>query len=226
MSDVPILAMEGVALDSGEGVGVFQDLDWRLQAGDRVCLKGGSGTGNTALLRLCAGLAHPQAGRVVLAGTPLGPFSFEHPFLREGGLGWVPTEGGLVVNMSLLANVMLPLRFVKRMGREEAEAAALGALERAGLGPLAGRRPHAVEARERWLTALVRTAAMGCTFWLVDRPSGALGRTVTRVARDLLGSAALDPAWTLVGVAGDWMPPFPVRDLFIEKGRLALEETP
>jgi predicted ABC-type transport system involved in lysophospholipase L1 biosynthesis ATPase subunit len=220
------LVMAGVTLASAEGERVFSDLDWTLPAGGRVVLKAGSGSGTTAFLRLCAGLATPDAGRVVLDGVPLSATSFQHPFVGRGDLGWVPTDGGLLVNMSLQANVALPLRFTRGMGKEAAFTRAQEALDALGLGPLASRRPHAVEPRERWLATLARTAAVGCALWLVDRPTGHLGREMLKVTAACLNRAAADPARTLILVDGPWLPPLEARSWSIEDGRMIPEDTP
>lgn len=226
MSPRYALVLEEVTLETAEGGSVFAQLNWGAETGSRHVVHGSAGRGCTALLRLCAGLAHPGRGQVILDGTPLGPYTFDHPFLKRGGLGWVPTEGGLIVNMTLLANVALPLRFVRGLGREEAEARALAGLEAAGLGPMAGLRPHAVESRDRWLTALVRTSLMEPELWLVDRPNGTLPPARAALARELLSAGLADPLRTLLAVEGPWIPDCGARELTIAEGRLALEETP
>ena len=169
----PVLALEAVTLRSPEGRAVFQDLDWRLARGERFHLRGGGGVGCTALLRLCAGIAEPERGRVLLDGAPLRA-GMPHPFLQRGLLGWVPSDGGLVVNLTLLQNVALPLQFAQGLARAEAERTARAWLEQAGLGGQAGSRPAVPGDRESWLASLARAAAKGSRLWLVDRPAGGL----------------------------------------------------
>jgi len=214
----PLLALEAVTLTSPEGRPVFRDLDWSLDRGGRAHLQGGSGGGCTALLRLCAGIAEPEAGRVVLDGIPLVPQT-RHPFLERGHLGWVPSDGGLAVNLTLLQNVALPLRFVLNQRRAEAERAALDLLERAGLGGRARQRPAVPGDREAWLVSLLRAAAKGSRLWLVDRPAGGLDEATIQAAREVLERAAGNPDTALVLVGGDWMAPLG-RELKVESGRL------
>ena len=120
----PLLALEAVTLLAPDGRPVFRKLDWRLERGERFHARGGAGGGCTALLRLAAGIAEPDQGRVVLDGERLEP-GVPHPFLRRGALGWVPSDGGLAVNLSLLANVALPLRFAQDLDRREADLIAM-----------------------------------------------------------------------------------------------------
>jgi predicted ABC-type transport system involved in lysophospholipase L1 biosynthesis ATPase subunit len=197
---------------------VFQNLDWTLARGARFHAKGGSGGGCTALLRLCAGIAEPDQGRVVLDGAPL-EAGVPHPFLRGGHLGWVPSDGGLAVNLSLLQNVALPLRFAQNLGQREAERTALAWLEQAGLGPRAHRRPAVPGDRESWVASLARAAAKGSRLWLVDRPAGGLDADSIEAADRILGLAAQDPEVTLLLVGGTWMSGLGL-DLTIDNGRV------
>ncbi len=215
-----VLALEGVTLEAPDGRTVFEGLDWSLERGARVHAAGGLGNGATALLRLCAGLAEPSAGRVLLDGTPLDPEAPGHPFVRNGNLGWVPTDGGLAVNLSLLDNIALPLRFTRNMSREDAAGLATLWLERAGLAQAAQAKPRVPADRTSWLASLARAGAKGSLLWLVDRPPGGLDSASRRAARAILDLAAGDPAVSLVLVGGDWMAGLG-DELTIEDGRVS-----
>jgi len=216
----PLIALEGVTLLAPDGHPVFEDLDWEVAAGSRHYLSGGQGNGATALLRLWAGLARPVKGRILLDGLPLDLDALNHPYINAGKLGWVPTDGGLAVNLTLLANVALPLRFALHVGREEAEDQANLWLERAGLARLAGSRPRIPPDRTCWLTALARAGAKGSRLWIVDRPPGALDGPSLRAARGILELAAQDAATTLVLVGGEWMSALGT-EFRIDEGRLS-----
>ena len=213
-----LLALEAVTLLAPEGRPVFRDLDWRLARGARFHAKGGTGGGCTALLRLCAGIAEPDQGRVVLDGAPLEP-GVQHPFLRRGLLGWVPSDGGLAVNLSLLQNVVLPLRFAQNLGRADAERTAMDWLEQAGLGARAHQRPAVPGDRESWVASLARAAAKGSRLWLVDRPAGGLDAASVQAAERILGQAAQDPEVTILQVGGAWMSSLGL-ELTISEGRV------
>jgi len=214
-----LLRLEALSLLNAEGRRVFRNLDWSLPYGGRAHLHSTPGTGASAFLRLCAGLAHPQEGRVILDGVPLGPYTFDHPFLKRGGIGWVPTEGGLLVNLSLLANVALPLRFLRGQSRADAEASARKCLEQAGLASRTELRPHALEPRERWLGALVRATLMKPTLWLLDQPPGKLEARERKGAERLILEAAEDPATAFL-VAGNGWKALEGTEFHLEEGRI------
>jgi len=198
-----LLRLEGVNLENAEGRSVFRNLDWSLPLGGRARVQAASGAGASALLRLCAGLAEPQQGSVFLDGVALTPHAFAHPFLKKGGIGWVPRNGGLQANLSLCANVALPLRFLRGHSRLRAEELAIEWLEATGLAGRAQDRPHALEPKERWMGALVRAAATEVDLWLVDQPPASLDPQERHHVSCLLRQAAENPntAFLIIGDA-------------------------
>lgn len=200
-----LIRIEGVALESREGRRVFEQLDWSLAPGGRARIHAAPGEGASAFLRLCAGLADPEQGTVSLDGTPLSAHGFGHPFLASGGLGWIPGEGGLLVNLSLQANLALPLRFLRGQSRAKAEETALLWLAGAGLASQAQLRPHALDPVERWLGALVRAAVSEPRLWLLDEPPSVLDAKERNTARRLIAEAAANrgTAFVIVGAADD-----------------------
>lgn len=184
-----VLTLQRVTLLGEAGTPVLREAEARLPRGAKARLTGEAGAGRSCLLRACAGLVAPSAGQLLLEGLPFGPLAFQHPLIRRGGLGWVPTAGGLLVNQTLRANVALPLRFNRKLGKAAAEdeadrwLTALGLLDRAHL------RPHALDPTDRWLGALARSAALGPDLWLVDRPPSALDPAEAQRAAAVLREA-------------------------------------
>lgn len=213
-----VLELQRVTLLAESGTPILREAEARLPWGAKARLIGEAGAGRSCLLRACAGLMVPSAGRILLEEIPYGALPFQHPLIRRGGLGWVPTVGGLLVNQSLRANVALPLRFARKLGKaaagEEADRwlASLGLLERAHL------RPHALDDTDRWLGALARSAALGPDLWLVDRPPSDLDPAEARRAATVLREAegAVLTAFEVPGLDGlPWT---------LSEGRLSVEE--
>lgn len=220
-----LLILQGVTLGAEDEAVLFQDFQWTLHRGERIQVVAEGGSGASSLLRLAVGLAHPREGKVLLNGTPLAPHLFEHPFINRGHVGWIPEEKGLIQNMSLLANVALPLAFIKGLAGQKAEAAALEALHSAGLEAFALQRPHLMGPREHWLGALVRASLLKPELWLVDRPKTKLDRRTRTTARKLLAEAAEDPKVTMVIVGeGDWAPDLNWTKLKLDRTGLSPEE--
>lgn len=220
----PVLAFDDVSLQSSDGRLIFTGLDWSVPRGTRVRIDSERGEGGTAILRLCAGLAHPQKGRVLLGGVPHAPDRFDHPYLRRGALGWIPQEGGLVANLSLLQNLVLPLRFVAGKPREEAEALALATLRALGLGERAHQRPHTLLRRERHLGSLARAAVMDAELWLWDRPLDELEAEDLARVLEVFGHLFRSPSTTILVVGDEPLcESFTTTVVILENGRLFAE---
>lgn len=140
-------------------------------------------------------------------------------------MAWVPQDGDLIANLTLLQNVALPLRFVQGKSQEEAEEAARAVLRRLSLEEEAALRPHALSHRERKLGALARSALAGAELWLVDRLFDDLDEGERRAALDLLCERLEPPGVTML-IAGDGSDTerLAPRTLRLEAGRLSLEE--
>lgn len=100
-------------------VNALRDISLELKAGDRLGLIGHNGAGKSSLLRLLAGLAHPDAGSVEIEGRVVP--------LIERGLGINPELTGH-------ANIELPLRLLGAKS-SEIKAAKQDIPEWTGLGP-------------------------------------------------------------------------------------------
>ncbi|MEO6326159.1 MAG: ATP-binding cassette domain-containing protein [Thermoanaerobaculia bacterium] len=217
----PMVAFDDVTLYSADSRPVFEAMTWNLARGARVRIDAERGEGGTALLRLCAGLAHPHRGRVLLDGVAHSPDRFDHPTLRRGAVGWIPQNGGLVANLTLLENVMLPLRFISGWTRAEAEVKALSLLGALGVGDRASQRPHAMPRRERHLAALARAAAMRVELWLWDRPLNDLETVDLSRVLDVLGDLFELPDTTILVVGNEPLcASFTSTVVVLESGRL------
>lgn len=188
--DDMILVLEQATLLAEAGTPILREVDARLPRGAKAVLDGEPEAGRSCLLRACAGLVAPGGGRILLDGTPFRVPAFLHPLIRRGGLGWVPTSGGLLVNQTLRANVALPLRFTRRLAKAAAEEASDRWLAALGLQDRAHLRPHALDPRDRWLGAMARAAALDPELWLVDRPPGSLDPTEAHRAATVIREAS------------------------------------
>lgn len=97
--------LEAQGLDAGYGrMPVVRDLDLYVEAGEVVGLIGANGAGKTTTLLALGGALAPQAGEVRLLGRPTrAPM---HVRCR-GGLGFVPEERSVIMNLSVADNLRL-----------------------------------------------------------------------------------------------------------------------
>lgn len=127
-----------------------------------------------AVVRLCAGAAAPAAGTVEVLGLLPGELSrYELLDLRRR-MGLVLHREGLVSNLSLRDNLILPLVFGGRLPAGEARRWVDRALASLDLEAVAGRRPGALPREVRIVGAVARAALHGPELLVVDSLLGGL----------------------------------------------------
>ncbi|MGB0713935.1 MAG: ATP-binding cassette domain-containing protein, partial [Gammaproteobacteria bacterium] len=113
--------------------------DLVIEAGERVFLHGPSGSGKSTLLSLIGGVLSPDSGDIRLGGEAFSSVSASRrDRLRADRIGMIFQLFNLLPYLSLVDNVLLPLRFSKaRLGRVSGDprAEALRLLEHLDLGP-------------------------------------------------------------------------------------------
>jgi iron(III) transport system ATP-binding protein len=150
-----------------------------IAPGEVIALIGHSGCGKTTLLRLAAGLERPTSGRVLLDGLEIaGPRAFVPPEKR--GIGLMFQDYALFPHLTNLENVMFGLRGFPRV---DSERQASSALERVGLGRLAGEYPHMLSGGEQQRVALARAMAPRPAVILMDEPFSGLDRRLRDAVR-------------------------------------------
>ena len=86
-----------------------------VKKGEHLFVKGPSGSGKTTLLNLLTGINLPNAGSVIVLGTPLERLSsMQRDQFRADHLGVIFQQFNLLPYLSLLENVLLPCGFSRR----------------------------------------------------------------------------------------------------------------
>jgi heme exporter protein A len=146
---------------------VFSGLDFSVAAGKALVLTGPNGAGKSSLLRVIAGLIHPVAGHVVLAGGDP-ELSVAEQCHYVGHLD--PLKPALTV----MENLAFWARFLN--GARAGDEAALIArgLAAAGLEDLAELPAGYLSAGQRRRLSLARVMGAPRPVWLLDEPTTAL----------------------------------------------------
>ncbi len=136
-----------------------------LEAGECVALLGANGSGKTTLLRLAAGLLQPDAGEILIAGTPA--------LAGRADVGIAFQDSRLLSWRSAARNVALPLEVAHGV-TPAVRASASAALSRVNGLALADRAPAELSGGERQRVALARALVREPALLLLDEPFAAL----------------------------------------------------
>ena len=176
-----------------ETVSALAGVDLQVDAGEFVALVGPSGSGKSTLLALLCGWETADEGELSYLG-PLGD-------RRPDTFGWrdlalVPQALGLVTDLSLADNVLLPARLRGVSATEEPRAREL--LADFGLDHLADRYPHQASLGEQQRVAVARALLLRPAVLLADEPTAHQDRGHADGLLDAVVEAARSGAAVLI----------------------------
>lgn len=195
------LWLEDAAFRYGD-LWVLRETELHVPPGGSLIVTGDNGVGKSTLLYLCAGLLNATEGHVWLDGH-LAIAKKPSELVRQGvRRGFVFAHGGLLSNLSALANVTLGLRYhADVFGMDDKE---LGARARDALIQLRVAQtdfhalPAHLSAGVRKRVALARALALNPNFVFLDDPDGGLDSATRRLVYERLERFRDDSGITLV----------------------------
>ena len=155
-------------------VSVLRGASLTVSAGEVVALVAPSGAGKSTLLHIAGLLDTADAGRVSLGGTDMTDLNDKRRTIaRRREAGFVYQFHHLLPEFSALENVILP-QLANGIAKPEAEARAIGLLNRVGVAERASHRPAALSGGEQQRVAFCRALANEPRVLLADEPTGNL----------------------------------------------------
>lgn len=164
------LEVRGLTKDFGD-VRVLHGIDLDVPAGTTTCIIGPSGSGKSTVLRCLNRLEESSGGSVLLDGTDIGQLGDD--VLRRR-VGMVFQHFNLFPHRTVLDNITLPLRRVRRISKDAAREIALARLGEVGLADKAEMRPSSLSGGQKQRVAIARAISMGPEVMLFDEATSAL----------------------------------------------------
>jgi ABC-type multidrug transport system ATPase subunit len=207
-----VLALDGVSLCHRRGrrsVWVLDDVSLEMVAGELAGVWGRRGSGKTTLANVAAGVLTPDAGSVLLDGQPLN----DRRGILHAQIGLATRRGPEIDGMPVedwIASALL----ISHAYRDALRLARL-ALERAGVGDLAGEPWEVLSDGEQMLASIAQAIVRGPRVLIVDDPIAgvagaerdevmgllqsiaATGVAVLMTAAELMELRGLDRIWSL-----------------------------
>ena len=188
--------MEGVGKRYGK-VWAVKDVSISVRPGEFYTLLGPSGCGKTTLLRMLAGFAVPDEGRIFVDDELIDPLP---PWKRN--VGMVFQQYALWPHMSVLENVAFGLR-ARDEPRDEVARKVKAALAQVGLGGFESRRPSQLSGGQQQRVALARTLVVQPRLLLLDEPLSNLDAALRAQMRLWLSRLHRDVGITTICVTHD-----------------------
>jgi phospholipid/cholesterol/gamma-HCH transport system ATP-binding protein len=170
-----------------DAVEVLRGVSFVLAKGETLVVMGGSGSGKTVLLRLCAGLIRPDAGRILLFDRAIEHLSEEEVLPLRRRLGFVFQGAALFDSLSVYENVAFPLREHASLPEPEIQARVVRNLSLVGLGgEVLGLLPAELSGGMKKRVGIARALSVEPEVLLFDEPTGGLDPTNSKLVGELI----------------------------------------
>jgi general L-amino acid transport system ATP-binding protein len=189
-AQVPMIEVEGVDKFFGD-FQALDGIDLRVDRREVVVVIGPSGSGKSTLIRCINRLEKHDRGRIVVDGVELSDdIRAIQRIRRETGM--VFQSFNLFPHLTVLDNVTLAPRQVRKLPRKEAEDLAMELLVRVRIPEQAHKHPGQLSGGQQQRVAIARALAMQPKVMLFDEPTSALDPEMINEVLDAMKELARD----------------------------------
>lgn len=168
-----IIVINGLTKTFKNTIHALAGVDMVVHKGEVVSIIGPSGSGKSTLLRCMNLMEIPTSGTVVFEGNLLDIKSKKINQLREK-IGMVFQSFNLFPHLSVIENITLSPRLVRKIDEETARILAIDLLEKVGLIDKVDAYPNQLSGGQKQRVAIARALAMKPDVLLFDEPTSAL----------------------------------------------------
>jgi ABC-type polar amino acid transport system ATPase subunit len=156
-----------------------------VQSGKVMVIIGPSGSGKSTLLRCINFLEAPTDGQVWFNGERLTADQKELNRHRTE-IGMVFQSFNLYAHLTVMENITLALKVVKKIKQKEAEQIAMEQLKKVGIADKADKLPSQISGGQQQRAAIARALAMRPKLMLFDEPTSALDPEMIKEVLDVM----------------------------------------
>jgi len=218
-----ILEVQNLVKSYGDKA-ILDGVSFALEEGEAKVIMGPSGCGKSTLLRCLNLLIEPTSGSILLDGKDVTRPGTDVRAMRSR-IGFVFQNFALYRHMSVLDNVGLALRRLKKIPRREAEERALHELDRMEMADKRDAYPAALSGGQSQRVAIARALAMDPKVLFFDEPTSALDPIMVREVVTLINRLYLDGV-TILCVTHDLTLAKHISDrvVFLDHGKVYAED--
>ena len=158
---------------------LFKDINFSLEAGGLMQVRGPNGSGKTSLLRMLCGLSNPAAGEILWNGAEIRSLNGDYFSVMT----YIGHLSGTKDDLTVIENLRISSALA---GYEINDTQASEALEYIGLGGREILPVKVLSQGQRRRVALARLLACKTSLWILDEPLVALDVLAVRLIQGLL----------------------------------------
>ena len=224
-ADNVLFEIKGLKKNFGD-LEVLKGIHTTIRKGEVVVVIGPSGSGKSTFIRCLNLLETPTEGQIFFEGSCITDKGYAVHKHREM-VGMVFQQFNLFNNLTILENVTISLKKVKKVPAPAAEEKARALLRRVGLEDKADAYPAQLSGGQKQRIAIVRAMAMEPDVMLFDEPTSALDPEMVGEVLSVIQDLAKEGV-TMVVVTHEmgFAKKVGTRILFMDGGVIAEEGTP
>jgi polar amino acid transport system ATP-binding protein len=221
----PLIRMEHV----GKNFGTFKalhDFNLVVTKGERIVVCGPSGSGKSTMIRCINRLEKHDEGRIFIGDIELTDKLKDLNAVRRE-VGMVFQSFNLFPHMTILKNLMLAQKLVRKTPKDEAREVAMHYLNRVKIPEQADKYPIQLSGGQQQRVAIARALCMKPEVMLFDEPTSALDPEMINEVLEVMTGLAKD-GMTMICVTHEMGFARSVADrvVFMDAGEIVEEATP
>ncbi len=174
----------------------LKDIDLTVSHGERIVICGPSGSGKSTLIRCVNSLEAHDSGTITVDGIEMKDAASIYDIRAE--VGMVFQQFNLFPHLTILQNLTLGPMKARGLSRAEAEARAMGYLERVRIPDQAQKKPRELSGGQQQRVAIARSLCMEPKIMLFDEPTSALDPEMISEVLDVIVDLAEEGMTMLV----------------------------
>ena len=169
----------------------LKNVNLSVKKGERIVVCGPSGSGKSTLIRCINRLEEHNSGRIVINGHELTSDVANIDAVRSE-VGMVFQNFNLFPHLTIIKNLMLAPRLVRKASKSEAHDTAMKYLNRVQIPEQADKYPSQLSGGQQQRVAIARALCMNPEVMLFDEPTSALDPEMISEVLDVMTDLARD----------------------------------